>query len=100
MYMKKSSKGATAEAIMLLILFVIAVVSVIYRNTRQPVFEGTETYIVQPGDTLWSIAVKYINVDPREVVYKIEKLNRIGPVIQIGQEILIPSKNVGVNHDY
>lgn len=56
-----------------------------------PVGNGTE-YIVQPGDTLWSIALDHApNSDPRRTVEAIRTLNSIGPEIRPGQQILLPA---------
>jgi LysM repeat protein len=50
-------------------------------------------YIVESGDTLWSIAKKTSpDEDPRKVVYEIRKVNGITPIIQLGQEILVPTE--------
>ena len=51
-----------------------------------------ETYIVQAGDTAWSItnAHNYANKDIRELIYYIEKDNHIkAGYLQAGQEIKI-----------
>lgn len=87
---KNSNKFKTAEAIMLLILFVIAIISIFYRHNRQQAPNDFETYIVQQGDSLWKIAERYPSIDPREIVYAIEKENNISPSIVPGQEINIP----------
>lgn len=55
-----------------------------------PVSSGTQ-YVVQPGDTLWSIAQDHApNSDPRRTVEAIRTLNRIGPEIRPGQQIFLP----------
>lgn len=49
-------------------------------------------YIITKGDTLWSIAEKYKseNQDPRDYIYKIEKLNNMSSAaIFEGQTIKI-----------
>jgi LysM repeat protein len=51
-----------------------------------------ETYVVKQGDTLWSIAKRYTDGDPRKLIYEIRELNNITPVIRPGQEIKIPVK--------
>ncbi|MBZ4662804.1 MAG: Peptidoglycan-binding lysin domain protein [Caloramator sp.] len=51
-----------------------------------------ETYVVQAGDTLWSIAKKYNKQgeDIRKLIYEIRQHNNISPMIREGQIIEIP----------
>jgi LysM repeat protein len=50
-----------------------------------------QPYVVRSGDTLWSIAAARYAGDPREGVWKIERLNGLeGPSIQPGQRLLVP----------
>jgi LysM domain len=37
-----------------------------------------ERYVVQPGDTLWSLADERYGGDPREGVWRISERNRLG----------------------
>lgn len=50
------------------------------------------TVVVQPGDTLWSIAAEhYPSDDVRSRVDDIERANRLsGPVIDVGQTLVLP----------
>ena len=51
-----------------------------------------QTYVVQPGDTVWSIATAHYAGDPRDGVWKIEKRNRLaGATIQPGQQLVLPA---------
>lgn len=57
--------------------------------------DKTQDYIsvnVQPGDTLWDIAQNYMpeDMDTREAVYIIKKINDIESSIAEGQTIYIP----------
>jgi len=54
---------------------------------------GYATVVVQPGDTLWSIAVEhYPGDDVRFRVDDIEQANGLaGPTIQVGQTLRLPS---------
>jgi LysM repeat protein len=50
-----------------------------------------QPYVVRPGDTLWSIAAERYAGDPREGVWKIERLNGLsGPALVPGQRLLVP----------
>ena len=51
-----------------------------------------QTVVVQPGDTLWSIAAgRYPAADPRERVQAIEALNGLsGPQIAAGETLELP----------
>lgn len=53
-----------------------------------------ETYIVQPGDTLWEICEeKFPDEDPRKVIYEIKKINGLGTSeIRAFQKIEIPEE--------
>ena len=52
-----------------------------------------ETVVVQPGETLWSIAgVVAPDVDPREVIADIQRINGVGGAIQPGQQLSIPAE--------
>ncbi|SHF17338.1 LysM peptidoglycan-binding domain-containing protein [Caloramator proteoclasticus] len=53
-----------------------------------------EIYIVQQGDTLWKIAKRYTDGDPRRLIYEIRKHNDISPIIRPGQEIKIPVRKL------
>ena len=48
--------------------------------------------VVQPGDSLWSIAAaRYPADDPRERVDAIERLNGLsGPMIEAGETLQLP----------
>jgi len=50
-----------------------------------------QLYIVQPTDTLWSIATSHYGGDPREGVWKLERRNRLtGTTLVPGQRLVIP----------
>jgi LysM repeat protein len=74
-----------------ILTFLILIISAFeQKNTKATQFSST--YIVKPGDTIWSIAgdIKQPGQDIRKLVFDIEQINHITPVIKAGQEIKIP----------
>jgi hypothetical protein len=58
---------------------------------------ATATVIVQPGDSLWSIAQALSDgTDPRAMVLRIQELNGIGdwPIVP-GQRLVVPAPVTG-----
>jgi LysM repeat protein len=50
-----------------------------------------QVYVVQPGDTLWSIASARYAGDPREGVWKLQDRNHLaGTTISPGQRLTLP----------
>jgi len=50
-----------------------------------------EVYVVQPYDTLWSIASSRYAGDPREGVWKLQRRNQLaGTTISPGQKLVLP----------
>jgi hypothetical protein len=48
-------------------------------------------YVVRPGDTLWSIAVRTHAGDPREGVWELRQRNHlVGSTIVPGQRLTVP----------
>jgi nucleoid-associated protein YgaU len=49
------------------------------------------TYLVQPYDTLWTIADAHYGGDVRDAVWQIERANRLGgTAIRPGQKLVLP----------
>jgi LysM repeat protein len=49
------------------------------------------TYVVKPGDTLWSVAQKMYGGDPREGIWKIEQRNHLAAAtIFPGEKLVLP----------
>lgn len=49
------------------------------------------TYVVRPGDTLWSVAERTYAGDPREGVWQLEQLNHLASAtISPGEKLLVP----------
>ena len=77
-----------------LLLAILSLVLVIGLRTAPESQGGQEpqTYIVQPGDSLWSIAAHASAGDPRDMVGTIEELNHLdGSTIVAGQALLLPA---------
>jgi LysM repeat protein len=50
-----------------------------------------QSYVVQPYDTLWSIAASHYAGDPRGGVYRIERRNRLASsLIRPGERLVLP----------
>ena len=50
-----------------------------------------QAYVVKPGDSLWSIAAERYAGDPREGVWKLERINDLGEgSIYPGQQLYLP----------
>jgi LysM repeat protein len=48
-------------------------------------------YVVQPTDTLWSIAANHYPGDPREGIWELQKRNHLaGTTLVPGQRLLLP----------
>jgi LysM repeat protein len=49
------------------------------------------TYVVKPGDTLWSVAQTMYGGDPREGIWKIEQRNHLAAAtIFPGEKLILP----------
>lgn len=49
------------------------------------------TYVVRPGDTLWSVAERTYAGDPREGVWKLQQRNHLAsPTIVPGEKLVVP----------
>jgi nucleoid-associated protein YgaU len=57
---------------------------------------GEERYVVQRGDTLWSLAVDRYGGDPREGVWRISERNGLeGARLQAGTVLYLPAGGGG-----
>lgn len=89
MKLKKISKKALA-------VFFIASAFAFTGFTDKPLKPVTYTYTVQAGDTVWTIADKYMNLqdgvkDKRELVFNIRQANGLKScLIYAGQKLIIP----------
>lgn len=77
-----------------LLLAVLALVVVVGLRSAPDSQGGEEpqTYVVQPGDSLWTIAQRVSDGDTRDAVGRIEELNHLdGSLIQAGQTLILPA---------
>ena len=50
------------------------------------------TYVVRPGDTLWTVAQQTYSGDPREGVWELEQRNHLlSATLRPGQKLVLPS---------
>lgn len=93
---------SNSTLMMVLFALVLVVASILLLNCfYQPTMDGIDwredSYIVQPGDTLWGISRDYCpeNVDCREWIEEVQILNDIqGGVIYPGQRITVLVPNM------
>jgi len=49
------------------------------------------TYVVRPGDTLWSVAERTFAGDPREGVWRLEQRNHLASATIVpGEKLVVP----------
>ena len=49
------------------------------------------TYVVRPGDTLWSVAQRTFSGDPRQGVWELQQRNHLaGATIVPGEKLVVP----------
>ncbi len=105
-YMKKNAKAGALRhrALLLLVGVILASCLIIFggaRRTRQaqasdeqPTIGYTSVY-VQPGDTLWDIAVTYMDSDVSDCADCVEEIRRINHMtgeddLRAGSYIIVP----------
>jgi hypothetical protein len=50
-----------------------------------------QVYVVQRGDTLWTIAASHLGGDPREGVWRLQERNHLaGALVTPGQRLILP----------
>ena len=75
--------------LLMLVTLAIVVVAVVARTSSG---HGPErVYVVRPTDTLWSIATKSYDGDPREAIWRIQRRNRLdGSLLRPGERLVLP----------
>jgi LysM domain-containing protein len=75
-------------------VLLVAVAALILWGVVARASEGAgreRVYVVQPHDTLWSIAVRSYAGDPRAAIWKIEQRNGLdGAAIRAGMVLYLP----------
>jgi LysM repeat protein len=75
----------------LLILVCAAALAVGYAAHGSSGAGPRQTYVVRPGDTLWSIAARSYAGDPREGVWEIQQRNHLASAtISPGEKLVLP----------
>ncbi len=75
----------------LLILFCVAALAVGYAARGSAGAGPRQTYVVKPGDTLWTIASHTYAGDPREGVWLLQQRNHLGTAtITPGEKLVLP----------
>jgi LysM repeat protein len=75
----------------LLVVTVVAVV--VWAGVARPSESAgpEQAYVVQPTDTLWSIATEHYAGDPREAIWELQQRNGLaGTTIRPGQRLVLP----------
>jgi LysM repeat protein len=74
-----------------LVIFVLAAALLVGFFARPSGSAGRErTYVVRPGDTLWSIAQRTYEDDARAGVWRLQRRNDVGSTIVPGQRLTVP----------
>jgi LysM repeat protein len=75
----------------LLILLCIAALAVGLAARSSNGAGPKRTYVVQPGDTLWSVAERTFSGDPREGVWQLEQRNHLASATIVpGEKLVVP----------
>jgi LysM repeat protein len=75
----------------LMILLCLAALAVGFAARGSSGAGPKHTYVVRPGDTLWSVAQRTYAGDPREGVWKLEQRNHLaGATIVPGEKLVVP----------
>ena len=78
------------DALVIIGFGLILIAIVLFPSTVRTRSGSEVLHIVEPRETLWSIAEKYNpHMDPRIVIQDIRALNNIGNIIYPGQELKV-----------
>lgn len=90
---KKNNRQLAVTIILICIIALLAILMQPSNAGQATVFSDQYIeYIVEPGDTLWSIAREHraVRQDIRDVIWEIREVNEITPMIYPGQAIWVP----------
>ena len=74
-----------------IVIIAILTVAVAWGAHRSDSAGKQQVYVVQAGDTVWSIAAAHYGGDTREAVYELESANHLaGAVVRPGQKLRLP----------
>ena len=80
-----------ARPLQLLALAAVLALALLMSNARAAGGGPELRYVVEPGDTLWSIAAERYGGDPREGVWRLEQRNRLtGTTLTPGMTLYLP----------
>jgi LysM repeat protein len=69
----------------------VAVVAVLWLARPSGGSGPERVYVVEPRDTLWSIAVRHYGGDPREAVWRLRERNGLASsTVRPGQQLVLP----------
>jgi hypothetical protein len=79
------------DALVIIGFGLILIAIVLFPSTERTRHGSEVLHIVEPRETLWSIAEKYNpHMDPREVIQDMRAVNGIGSMIHPGQVLKVP----------
>jgi LysM repeat protein len=75
----------------LVVIVALLAVAVAWGARRSDGAGAEQTYVVQAGDSLWSIAATHYGGDPREGVWRLQERNHLaGAVVRPGERLRLP----------
>ena len=80
-----------ARPLQLLAVAAVLALALLFSNARAAGGGPELRYVVEPGDTLWSIAAERYGGDPREGVWRLQERNGIaGAALTPGMVLVVP----------